>query len=64
MLFGHVIDFLQFYYQADSCLIGFSAITRLDTTLCYWPAFNIADSAIFLGAACLIADMIRGEKHE
>jgi signal peptidase II len=24
----------------------------------HWPAFNIADSAIFIGAACLILDEI------
>lgn len=34
---GHVIDFLQLYYQSF-----------------YWPAFNVADSAITTGAAILI----------
>lgn len=29
----------------------------------HWPAFNIADSVIFLGAACLIIDMIKDMKH-
>lgn len=30
----------------------------------YWPAFNIADSAICVGAAMLIIDSIRGEKKD
>jgi signal peptidase II len=31
----------------------------------HWPAFNIADSAIFIGAALLIIDMFKnGEKHK
>jgi len=30
----------------------------------YWPAFNIADSAIFVGAAMLIIDGLRGNKQE
>ena len=45
-LFGHVIDFIDVYYQNY-----------------HWPAFNIADSAITLGAACLILDMIKDAKH-
>lgn len=40
VLFGHVIDFIQVYYENF-----------------YWPAFNIADSAISLGAGCLIIDI-------
>ncbi|GLR73022.1 signal peptidase II [Agaribacter marinus] len=40
MLYGYVIDFLDFYYGTY-----------------HWPAFNVADSAIFIGAALLIWDM-------
>jgi signal peptidase II len=29
----------------------------------HWPAFNIADSAIFIGAVCLILDEILRVKH-
>lgn len=39
LLYGYVIDFLDFYYQQW-----------------HYPAFNIADSAIFIGAALLIYD--------
>lgn len=36
-VFGHVIDFIQVYYDTF-----------------YWPAFNVADSAICVGAAILL----------
>lgn len=39
LLHGHVIDFIQLYYQQW-----------------YWPAFNIADSAITVGAVLLVLD--------
>ncbi|BCL75274.1 lipoprotein signal peptidase [Jeongeupia sp. HS-3] len=42
VLFGHVIDFIQFYYQNW-----------------YYPAFNIADSAICVGAALMVWDSFR-----
>ena len=38
-LFGHVIDFIQLYYQSWA-----------------WPTFNIADSAITVGAVILIIE--------
>lgn len=43
---GKVIDFIQVHYQ----------------NIYYWPTFNIADSAITLGAAILIADGIAGAR--
>lgn len=46
LLFGHVIDFIQVYYQSF-----------------YWPAFNIADSAITVGAVLLIWDGFFG-RHQ
>ncbi|MEE4377564.1 MAG: signal peptidase II [Candidatus Competibacteraceae bacterium] len=39
LLYGHVIDFIQVYYDRW-----------------YWPAFNVADSAITIGAFLLIID--------
>ncbi|EKD55388.1 MAG: lipoprotein signal peptidase [uncultured bacterium] len=44
-LYGHVIDFLEFY--AGNW---------------YWPAFNIADSAICVGAFLLIFDAVFFQK--
>ncbi|MDD5364433.1 MAG: signal peptidase II [Gallionellaceae bacterium] len=42
VLYGHVIDFLDFHVGAW-----------------HWPAFNVADSGITLGAALLILDAFR-----
>lgn len=46
LLYGHVIDFLDFHY--------------LETY--HFPAFNLADSAICLGAALFILDELRRVK--
>ena len=43
---GHVIDFIQFYYQRW-----------------YWPAFNVADSAITVGAVLLVLDNLYGNRR-
>ncbi|WP_109482455.1 signal peptidase II [Paraburkholderia sp. C35] len=42
LLYGHVIDFLDFHVGAW-----------------HWPAFNLADTAITIGAALLIFDELR-----
>ena len=56
-LYGYVVDFIQFYYLADSsCLLGF----YFTGTQCNWPAFNIADAAIVGGAAVMIIDGLFG----
>lgn len=47
LLFGYVIDFLDFY-------IGTS----------HWPAFNIADSVIFVGAMLMLLDSYLTSKAE
>ncbi len=60
ILYGHVIDFIQYYYQSvDSCLWGFSHHTLAGQGTCIWPAFNIADSAISVGAVMLIIELVR-----
>ena len=41
---GHVIDFIQLYYQNW-----------------YWPTFNIADSAITVGAVLLVLDSLHSK---
>lgn len=62
---GYVIDFIDFYYPAEQCLPLF---TRVITPVseCHWPAFNIADSSIFIGVVMLIVDSIRStaKRHQ
>jgi signal peptidase II len=54
-LHGYVIDFIDFYYPAaNGCLPLFVAAGES----CHWPTFNIADSAISVGAACLLLGLI------
>jgi signal peptidase II len=48
MLHGYVVDFLQFRFAFLEPVFAGG----------YFPSFNIADSAITLGAACLILDEI------
>lgn len=57
-MYGYVVDFIQFYYVADSCLPGF----YFSGSQCNWPAFNIADMAIVGGAAMMIIDGLFGLK--
>ena len=52
LLHGHVIDFIDLHHSTLSGWIGFSANG-------HWPAFNIADAAIFTGAAMLLLDSFR-----
>jgi len=63
-LFGHVIDFVQYYYHSDACLPGFSLWQLATGSKCLWPAFNVADAAISLGAALLLVDMIKEHFEE
>ena len=46
LLHGYVVDFLQFRFDVLSPLFHGG----------YFPAFNLADSAITLGAVCLVLD--------
>lgn len=47
VLYGYVIDFLDFYIGNN-----------------HWPAFNVADSMIFIGAFLMILDSIKSEKQK
>ncbi|MEK7322850.1 MAG: signal peptidase II [Pseudomonadota bacterium] len=62
ILFGHVIDFLDVYYTADQCMALFSFEPLAEGMRCHWPAFNIADSAISVGAVMMVIDSLRGGK--
>ncbi|WP_320416249.1 signal peptidase II [Candidatus Reidiella endopervernicosa] len=46
LLYGHVIDFLDFYINDW-----------------HWPAFNVADSAIFVGVVLLMLDSLRDSRR-
>jgi signal peptidase II len=54
---GNVVDRLLHGYVVDFLQVRFSFLAPLFHGG-YFPAFNIADSAITLGAACLILDEI------
>jgi len=49
LLHGYVVDFLQFRFGFLEPLFAGG----------YFPSFNLADSAITLGAACLVVDELR-----
>jgi signal peptidase II len=48
---GNVIDRLRFGYVVDFISVHYSDA--------YFPTFNIADSAITIGAALMLLDMVR-----
>lgn len=51
--YGHVIDFIDFFYTSGNGCLPLFAASGYGT--CHWPTFNIADSAISVGAVLLIA---------
>lgn len=54
---GYVVDYIDVFYRSGSgCFIGFS-YWPLDQA-CHWPAFNVADAAITVGAVMLIIDAL------
>jgi signal peptidase II len=53
---GHVVDFIDVYYLSKDCLPFFGQAIGNRGGSCHWPAFNIADSAITLGALLLVID--------
>ncbi len=53
VLYGYVIDFIDFYYQASQdCLPLFN---KWFDQACHYATFNVADSAISTGVVLLIA---------
>lgn len=52
---GNVIDRLRFGYVVDFLSVHWDSH--------YFPTFNIADSAITIGAALLLLDMLRNPHH-
>ena len=62
VFFGHVIDFIDVYYVAGSCVPLFAPLPIGDGFQCHWPAFNLADSAISVGAVMMILDAVRPSK--
>ncbi|HEY3486757.1 MAG TPA: signal peptidase II [Gammaproteobacteria bacterium] len=51
-IYGYVIDFIDFFYPTTKdCLPLFMASGE---NTCHWPTFNIADSAISVGAVLLL----------
>lgn len=53
-LFGYVIDFIDMHHSALSGWPGFNSAG-------HWPVFNLADSAISIGAVLLLAEALFGK---
>jgi signal peptidase II len=53
-LHGYVVDFLQFHFRVLELIFPGG----------YFPAFNAADSAITLGAICLVLDELLRVKRD
>lgn len=56
LYYGHVIDFIDLYYIAESCLPFFGSWVKAGVNQCHWPVFNIADSAISIGVVLMLFD--------
>jgi signal peptidase II len=63
VFFGHVIDFIDVFYMADSCIPLFTPLSVGDGVQCHWPAFNLADSAITVGAVMMIVEAVLPSKR-
>lgn len=62
VFFGHVVDFIDMFYAAGSCLPLFTPVPIGNGIECHWPAFNIADSAISVGAVMMLIDTLKKPK--
>lgn len=56
LVFGAVVDFLYFHGETYPGFCGLLDGIGLGGFDCRWPAFNLADSFIFVGVALLLAD--------
>lgn len=54
VLFGYVIDFLDVHGDIFKMILGHN----------HFPAFNVADSAIFIGAALMIIESFVNPEHK
>jgi signal peptidase II len=62
VFFGHVIDFIDVFYTAGSCMPLFAPLPFGGGFQCHWPAFNLADSAISVGAVIMVLDAVLPSK--
>lgn len=59
--YGYVVDFIDFYYpSAGGCIPLFYGPVN---GACHFPTFNLADSAITVGAGLLIAASFRDSRR-
>lgn len=61
--FGAVVDFLHFHGEAYPAFCAVLDRIGLAWLGCQWPAFNVADSAIFVGVAMLLLDGLFARKE-
>lgn len=62
VLLGHVVDFIDVYYVAGSCMPLFEPLPAGGSLQCHFAAFNLADSAISAGAVMMVVDALRTSK--
>ncbi len=61
IIYGHVVDFIDFYYPAGKSCLPLFAMYAGQT--CHWPTFNVADSAISIGAVILLATSLFSQEQ-
>ncbi len=62
---GYVVDFVDWFYASDnSCLPLFYRSIHNGLNTCHWPAFNIADAAIVVGAMSIVLSIFFEDKND
>ena len=56
LLYSYVIDFIDVFYLSDGSLCFWPF--DFSGGRCHWPVFNVADSAITIGAILLVLDAL------